>query len=96
MTICFARNVDNELQYLTAIRLTKRTAHAFAPLPKANLSSASIAAQESKRNDRKERTMKSLGKTGADSRDTGERGGQGSRLSAWAVEHIGCVILADG
>jgi len=57
MTICFARNADNELQYLAAIRLTKRTAHAFAPFPKA-MSSASIAAQRSKRNDRKEKPMK--------------------------------------
>ena len=54
------RNADSGLQYRTAISLTGRTAHAIAPLPKANRSFASIAAHESKRNELNEQPMKLL------------------------------------
>ena len=59
-TIFFVLNVDNALQYRTAIRLTRRTARAIAPSPKASQSIASIAAHESKRNELNEQPVKLL------------------------------------
>ena len=51
MTIFFARNADNALQYRTAIRLTRRTARAIAPSQDANRSFASIVVQRLRRNE---------------------------------------------
>ena len=59
-TIFFVLNVDNALQYRTAIRLTRRTARAIAPSRKVNQSFASTAVHESKRNELNEQPVKLL------------------------------------